>query len=119
MNKPIFTNIAENAKMQTIYSLKENVEMMDYPTMTQILTEFAQANLNYMDAVYTEAAFEGDMEILSQEEKAALWIANGLSADDGQWKVKLQYFSEAAKAWPQMSEFIKRYIQLVGQELTK
>lgn len=114
-----FEAVTENTKMKTIYTVKENVYIMDYESMTQFLTEFAQANLNYMDVVYTEAAFEGDMEILSQEEKAALWIANGLSVDDGQWRVKLQYFSEAAKVYPQLSEFIKKYIRLLGQELTK
>lgn len=111
--------VTENTKMKTIYSLKENVDMMDYDTMTQFLTEFAQANLEFMDQFYTEAAFAGDMEILSQEEKAALWIANGLSVDNEQWRVKLQYFSEAAKVWPQLGEFVKRYINLVGQELMK
>lgn len=114
-----FDAVTENTKMRTIYSPKKNVERMDYETMTQILTEFAQANLNYMDYLYTEVAFEGDMEILSKEEKAAMWIASGLSADDGQWRVKLQYFSEAAKVYPQLGEFVKRYIKLLGQELTK
>lgn len=114
-----FDMVIETVKMKQIYCLKVNVEKMDYEAMTQILTEFAQANLNYMDYMYTEAAFEGDMDLFTPEEKAAMWIANGLSTDMRQWKVKLQYFSEAAKVCTRLSDFMKRYIKLVGEELTK
>ena len=92
---------------------------MDLDFMTQILTEFAQANLNYMDYMYTEAAFEGNMELLSQEEKASMWIANGLSMDDTQWREKLQCFSEAAKECSMLADFIKRYMQLYGDSLVR
>ena len=105
--------------MKHIYSSKTNVEKMNYETMTQILTEFAQANLNYMDCMYTEAAFEGDMELLTPEEKASMWIANGLSTDMSQWKEKLQYFSEAAKVCPMLGDFVKQYMKLLGVELVK
>lgn len=112
-----FDRILEIVKMKQIYHLKENVERMDLETMTQIITEFAQANLNYMDYLYTETAFEGDMEILSEEEKASMWIANGLSMDTGQWRERLQCFSEAAKECPMLGEFVKRYMKLYGQAL--
>lgn len=114
-----FDRIVENYKLKYIYSSKTNVEKMNYETMTQILTEFAQANLNYMDCMYTEAAFEGDMELLSPEEKASMWIANGLSVEDGQWREKLQCFSEAAKICPMLADFVKRYMKLLGEELVK
>lgn len=96
-----------------------NIDKMDYETMTQMLTDFAQEKLNYMDYVYTEAAYEGEMELLSEEEKASLWIANALSVEMSQWKVKLQYLSEAAKICPKLSDFIKRYMKLLGEELMK
>lgn len=112
-----FDAIVENAKMKWVYSIKDNVAKMSLETMTQIITEFAQANLNYMDYLYTEAAFEGDMELLSQEEKAAMWIANGLSMDVTQWRERLQCFSEAAKVCPMLGEFVKRYMQLYGAAL--
>lgn len=114
-----FDRIVENYKMKHIYSSKTNAEKMNYETMTQILTEFAQANLNYMDCMYTEAAFEGDMELLTSEEKASMWIANGLSTDMSQWKEKLQYFSEAAKVCPMLGDFVKQYMKLLGEELVK
>lgn len=114
-----FDCVTELIKMKTIYSVKSNVEKMDYETMTQIITDFAQANLNYMDYMYTEAAYEGDMELFSPEEKASLWIANGLATDMSQWKTKLQYFSEAAKVCPILGDFIKRYMKLIGEELVK
>lgn len=114
-----FDRVTELIKMKTIYSLKVNVDKMDYPTMTQIITDFAQANLNYMDYMYTEAAYEGDMELFLSEEKASLWIANGLATDMSQWKTKLQYFSEAAKVCPMLGDFIKRYMKLIGEELVK
>lgn len=114
-----FDYVMELIKMKQIYSLQANVEKMDYASMTMILEEFAQANLNYLDYMYTEAAFDNDMELFSQEEKAAIWIANGLSVGDGQWKVKLQYLGEAAKVCPMLGDFIKRYMNLLGQELMK
>ena len=114
-----FDMVLEMVKMKQIYSVKENVEKMDFETMTQIITDFAQANLNYMDYMYTETAYEGDMELFSPEEKASLWIANGLATDMNQWKTKLQYFSEAAKVCPMLGDFIKRYMKLIGEELTK
>ena len=112
-----FDVIVENIKMKQVYSSKENVVKMNLETMAQIITEFAQANLNYMDYLYTEAAFEGDMELLSQEEKASMWIANGLSMDVSQWRERLQCFSEAAKICPMLSEFVKHYMQLYGATL--
>ena len=112
-----FDKVLEIVKMKQIYHLKENVEKMDLDFMTQILTEFAQANLNYMDYMYTEAAFEGNMELLSEEEKASMWIANGLSLDNSQWREKLQYMSEAAKECPMLADFVKRYMQLFGNSL--
>ncbi|MBR2045663.1 MAG: glycosyltransferase [Agathobacter sp.] len=114
-----FDMVIEIVKMKQIYSLKENIEKMNFETMTQLITDFAQANLNYMDYIYTEAAYEGDMELFSPEEKASLWIANGLSTDMSQWKAKLQYFSEAAKVCPMLGDFVKRYMKLIGEELTK
>lgn len=114
-----FDMVLETIKMKQIYALKVNVDKMNYETMTQIITDFVQANLNYMDFMYTAEAFEGDMELFSQEEKAALWIANALSVDVSQWKVKLQCLSEAAKICSMLSDFIKRYMQLLGEELMK
>ena len=114
-----FDKVLEIVKMKQIYHLKQNIEKMDFASMTQILTEFAQANLNYMDYMYTEAAFEGDMELLSQEEKASMWIANGLSMEDAQWREKLQCFGEAAKVCPMLADFMKRYMQLYGNSLVR
>jgi len=112
-----FDYIIETIKMKQIYSLEENVLKMDYVSMTKFLEEFAQANLNYLDYMYTEATFENDMELFSPEEKAAIWIGNGLSIDNGQWRMKLQYFGEAAKVCPMLATFIKRYMQLFGEQL--
>lgn len=110
-----FDMITENTKMQTIYASKANIEKMDYETMTGILSDFAQANVNYMDYMYTEQAFDGDMEILSEIEKAAVWIANGLSIDLSEWRDKIQCFGNAAKVWPKLGEFMKKYIKFVGE----
>ena len=114
-----FDVITERIKMKQIYTLKENLEKMDYQTMSQILTDFAQANLNYMDYMYTDSTFEDDQGLLMPEEKAALWIANGLSMDNSRWREKLQCFSEAAKIYPIMGDFVKRYMQLYGNELVR
>lgn len=114
-----FDVIVERMKMKQMYSLKENLEKMDFDTMTQILVDFAQANLNYMDYLYTDAAFDNDKELLLAEEKAALWIANGFSMDNTQWRERLQCFGEAAKIYPIMGDFVKRYMQLYGDSLTK
>ena len=70
-----------------------------------------------MDYMYTETVFERDMELLSQEEKASMWIANGLSMETAQWRERLQCFSEAAKECPMLGEFVKRYMKLYGQVL--
>lgn len=114
-----FDVITERTKMEQIYTLKQNLEKMDYQAMTQILTDFAQANLNYMDYMYTDSAFDDDQGLLTQEESAALWIANGLSMDNSQWREKLQCFGEAAKIYPRLGDFMKRYIQLYGNSLVK
>ena len=114
-----FDVITERIKMKQIYTLKENLEKMDYQTMTQILTDFAQANLNYMDYMYTDLAFVDDQGLLLPEEKAALWIANALSMDDDHWREKLQCFAEEAKIYPIMGDFVKKYMQLYGNELVR
>ena len=112
-----FDVLTERVKMKQVYAVRANLEKMDYQTMTQILADFAQANLNYMDYMYTDAAFDGDKELLTAEEKASLWIANALSLDNSQWREKLQCFGEAAKNYSAMGDFIKRYMQLYGNSL--
>ena len=110
-----FDKVTESTKMENIYIHKDNVDKMDYETMTQVITEFAQSNLNYMDCIYTEHAFEGEMELLTPEERAAVWLANGLSIGLAQWREKIQCFGNAAKAWPKMGELVKKYIALIGE----
>ena len=112
-----FDVITERAKMKQVYTFKANLEKMNYEDMTQILADFAQANLNYMDYIYTDAVFSGDQELLMLEEKASLWIANGLSLDNSQWREKLQCYGEAAKIYPLIGDFVKRYMQLYGNIL--
>lgn len=109
----------EITKMKQMYSVKSNVEKMDYTTITQVLFDFAMANLHYADFVYTEAAFSGEMEFLTEECRAAFWVSQVFSCEETDWSKKLEFIKEAAKAWPVLGEIVKRYAVLIGEEREK
>ncbi|MBR4026073.1 MAG: glycosyltransferase [Lachnospiraceae bacterium] len=106
----------EMIKMKQIYSVKTNVEKMDYTTITQVLFDFAEAILRYSDYIYTDKAFSGDMEFLPKEYKAAFWLAQAFSCKEDDWSQKLAYLGKSAKEWKILGEIVKRYAILIGEE---
>lgn len=89
---------------------------LDYEEMCQQLQEFAECNLRYADYVYTEKAFEGDMEMVEDNCRAAIWIEKMLECDEADVSGKLECLKKAALAWPKMSEIAKRFAMQLGEE---
>lgn len=106
----------EVAKMKQIYAQKENVEKMDYQTITQVLYDFAFANLHYAEFVYTDNAFLGEMEFLPEEIRAAFWLSESFACEETNWSRKLECIKNATKEWKVLSEMIKHYAVLIGEE---
>ena len=109
----------EIAKMKQVYAQKENVQKMDYQTITQVLYDFTFANLHYAEFVYTDAAFEGEMEFLPEEIRSVFWLSKALGCEETDWSKRLQYIKKAAKEWSLLGEIVKQYAVLIGEERDK
>lgn len=90
-----------------------------YEELSLYLQEFAQCNLRYADWVYTEEAFMGEMEMVEEPCRAAIWIARMFDCDETDWSGRLDCLKKAAKEWPLFGETAKAYAVLIGKEQTR
>lgn len=107
-----------NLKIQTIFQLEQNVEKLDQDALSQLLLEFITVNLNYKERVYTEAADEGEMEILPDYIKAAVYLGQSM-LHPKEWSVILECIGKAARAWAPLGKLAKRAAYYVGEAQKK
>jgi hypothetical protein len=89
---------------------------LDYTQMCSLLEEFATCNLRFADQVYTEEAFSGEMEMMEESCRAAVWIRRMLDCGKDDWNGRLENLRNAAKAWPGFGETVKQAAALLGEE---
>lgn len=94
----------------------QDADGRDYTQMCALFKEFAECSLRYAHQIYKDAAFEGNMEMLEDSCRAAVWIQRMLDCDDHDWNRKLEYLGKSAKAWVALGETVKRFAVLLGEE---
>jgi hypothetical protein len=80
------------------------------------LAEISGWNLNYAKRVYTDAAFEGEMEMLPDNCRAAVYLDRAMSCSGDAWNEKLENLRLAVNTWPRLAENVKNYAKLLGEE---
>lgn len=87
-----------------------------YEELKQYLWEYASCNLKYAQWVYTDEAFTGEMEMVEESCRGAIWIQRALECAETDWNGRLENLKQAAIAWPALGETVKAFAQLVGQQ---
>jgi hypothetical protein len=91
-------------------------EFKDFAQAESLLGSLCEWNLNYARDVYTEAAFEGEMEMLPESCRASVYLERAMNCSLDEWEQKLENLRLAVNAWPKPAELLKQYAKLLGAE---
>jgi glycosyltransferase involved in cell wall biosynthesis len=91
-------------------------ELKDFAQAESLLGSLCEWNLNYARDVFTEAAFEGEMEMLPESCRAAVYLDRAMACSMDEWEQKLENLRLAVNAWPKPAKLIKAYAKLLGAE---
>lgn len=91
----------------------------DYETMCRILQYFTKSNLSFAGRVYTQQAFRGEMEMLPESCRAAVWLERMLACGEQEWNKKLEYLKKSALEWHALGRTVKYFAKLIGEEQKK
>lgn len=89
-----------------------------YDELKEYLWEYAACNLKFAQWVYTEEAFTGEMEMVEESCRAAVWMQRALQCGESDWGGMLDNLKKAAQAWTKLGETVKKFAQLIGQQET-
>lgn len=87
-----------------------------YEELEQYLYEYAACNLKFAQWVYTDEAFTGEMEMVEESCRGAVWIQRALECEETDWNGRLENLRQAAIAWPKLGETVKVFAQLIGRK---
>jgi hypothetical protein len=99
--------------------ITEECPEADYEQLRGQLRAFADCNLEYARWVYTEEAFSGEMEMLEESCRAAVWIDRMFACGEQDTNGMLDCLGKSAKAWPKLGGTIKRFAVCIGEEQEK
>lgn len=88
-----------------------------YEQLVQRFHDFTIAVLEYYLDIFQDDAFEGEMELLPAEAKAAVYLNQMFSRDYSDWKGKLDDLKNCAKEYPILSTNVKRLIKFFGEQM--
>ncbi len=81
-----------------------------------LLRFYADSNMRYARKVYTKQAFETAMDIMPQSIRSAEKVERALNLPPEQHEQKMACLREAVEIWPLLSEIIRSYAVLMGEE---
>ncbi len=92
-------------------------EQETYEQLVKRFHDFCVSTLEYYLEVFQDAAFEGEMEMLPSEARAAVHLNNMFSRAEGDWEHMLSDLKECAKVYPALGTNIKRLIKHIGEQM--
>lgn len=87
-------------------------------TYEQLVTrffDFMQGTLEYYLWIYRDEAFEGEMEMLPADAKAAVALNNMFAREQEDWEGKMADLRECARFYPVLGSNIKRLAAMIGE----
>lgn len=90
------------------------IQPQNYEEMYELLAYYAQCNMNYANEIYTDAAFEGEMEMLPDSVKGALWVAKALEYGFEQLEQMLECLGKSVQVYPALADKMRLFIQMIG-----
>lgn len=101
---------------QAAYIMRLESETETYEQLIQRFFHYMQTTLAYYLSIYKEEAFEGEMEMLPPEAKAAVWLNQMFSREEEDWDGKLADLKECVGCYPSLRNNIKRLVCFIGDK---
>ena len=77
--------------------------------------DFMEYTLGYYLCVFKDKAFQGEMEMLPKDAKAAVVLHRMFSRDENDWVSKVRDLRECASVYPVLGNNIKRLASMVAE----
>ena len=101
----------------SIAQLGETEDTDAYDVLRECLLYFTNTHLQYIDTVYTDAALRDGMELLEDSAKAAIHCCSFFDYEEQKdWNGMLEALGKAAKVFPKMGTFVKRFAVQIGAQ---
>lgn len=92
-------------------------EREEYEKLVKRFHDFTVHVLEYYLEIFQDAAFEGEMEMLPPEARAAVALNDMFSRDAVDWEGKLSDLRACAKVYPALGNNIKRLANFIGEQM--
>lgn len=86
-----------------------------YKAISNRFRTFMSDILEYYLMVFQDFAFEGEMEMLPPEARAAVYLNMMFVAQENKWEEKIACLRQCAKAYPALGNNVKRMAQFIGE----
>ncbi len=86
-----------------------------YEQLVKRFFDFMQGTLEYYLWLYRDEAFEGEMEMIPADAKAAVALNNMFSREQEDWEGKLADLRDCARFYPVLGNNIKRLATMIGE----
>lgn len=80
--------------------------------------DFMEYTLGYYLCIFKDEAFQGEMEMLPKEAKAAVILHRMFSREENDWLNKVRDLRECALVYPVLGNNIKRLANMMKEKLT-
>lgn len=96
--------------------LLEKQEESSYEDLELRFHHYMLGTIEYYLAVYRDEAFEGDLEILPPEARAAVWLNEFFGKEEDDWEGKIATLRECARACQSLGEKIKIFAKFLADQ---
>lgn len=86
-----------------------------YEQLVKRFFDFMHGTLEYYLYIYRDEAFEGEMEMLPADAKAAVALNNMFSREEADWEGKLADLRDCARFYPVLGNNIKCLATMIGE----
>lgn len=80
--------------------------------------DFMEYTLGYYLCIFTDSAFQGEMEMLPKDAKAAVVLHRMFSREENDWLNKVRDLRECASVYPMLGDNIKRLANMMKEKLS-
>lgn len=79
--------------------------------------DFMEYTLGYYLCIFKDVAFQGEMEMLPKDAKAAVLLHQMFSREENDWVNKIRDLKECTKVYPALGNNVKRLVKLIGENI--
>lgn len=105
----------ENMQRSTAELLIEDVENSNEDVVRKC-HKFMVSTLEFYLCIFKDMAFEGEMEMIPPEVRAAVWLNDLFGKEETDWEGRLSALRECAKAYPALGHCVKKFAKYIGEQ---